>query len=251
MTDTNLATELAEALGIDHPSLAVIAEMDPPLAAEFATMARAVGTANALSPKDQALIQVAINSTVVHLNAEMVRAYIAAAIREGATAGEIREVLELTSVLGIHGTIPGVLIMADEEGGLEAIKANAAPERKARAAAAHAAFEAKRGFLTPAWQANTYFVPDLVAAYAGFSGVPWSTSHLSAKMKELVYIAIDLLPQHVHLEGTRVHMKKARANGASEAEIVSVVMMIALMGVQTHMLALPILKEELAKAGKL
>ena len=251
MTDTNLATELAEALGIDHPSLAVIAEMDPPLAAEFATMARAVGTANALSPKDQALIQVAINSTVVHLNAEMVRAYIAAAIREGATAGEIREVLELTSVLGIHGTIPGVLIMADEEGGLEAIKANAAPERKARAAAAHAAFEAKRGFLTPAWQANTYFVPDLVAAYAGFSGVPWSTSYLSAKMKELVYIAIDLLPQHVHLEGTRVHMKKARANGASEAEIVSVVMMIALMGVQTHMLALPILKEELAKAGKL
>lgn len=250
MTETTLARDLSDALGIEHPSLAIVAEMDPPLAREFTKMAQAVAGSNALSAKDQALIQVAINSTVVHLNADMVRAYIAAALRAGATAGEIREVLELTSVLGIHGTIPGALIMAEEEGGLEEIKKNASPERRAKAEAAHAAFEAKRGFLTPAWQTNTYFVPDLVAAYAGFSGVPWATEHLPPKMKELVYIAIDLLPQHVHFEGTKVHMKKARALGASDAEIISVVQMIALMGVQTHMLALPILKEELEKLGQ-
>ena len=140
--------------------------------------------------------------------------------------------------------------MAEEEGGLEEIRRNASPERAAKAKTATEAFEAKRGALTPAWQTNTYFAPDLVAAYAGFSGVPWSTDHLTPKMKELVYIAIDLLPQHVHMEGTRVHMRKARANGASDAEIISILQMIALMGIQTHMLALPILKEELEKAGK-
>ncbi|WP_370205878.1 carboxymuconolactone decarboxylase family protein [Pararhodobacter marinus] len=253
MTDHNeadLGAALSQSLGIEHPALAVIARMDPPLAREFAAMARAVGKANALSLKDQALIQVAINATVVHLNPEMVRAYLVSALKHGATAGEVREVLQLTSVLGIHGTIPGVLLMAEEEGGLEAVRQNASPERKAKAEAAHAAFEAKRGFLTPAWQASTYYVPELVAAYAGFSGVPWATEHLSPKMKELVYIAIDLLPQHVHLEGTRVHIRKARANGATDAEIRSVIQMIALMGVQTQMLALPILEEELAKAGK-
>ncbi len=244
-----LATELSEALGIDHPSLGVIAEMDAPLATQFAAMARAVQSSNALNAREQALIHVALNSAVVHLNPEMVRAYIAAALREGASAGEIREVLQLTSVLGIHGTIPGVLILTEAEGGLETMRANAAPDRAARADAAHAAFEEKRGMLTPAWQACTYHVPDLVEAYAGFSGVPWATEHLSPKMKELVYVAIDLMPQHTHIEGTKVHMNKARGHGASDAEINSILQMIALMGVQTHMLALPILREELAKAA--
>lgn len=250
MTATDLAKDLSDALGIDHPSLQIIAEMDAPLATEFTAMAQAVHASNALSSKEQALIHVALNSAVVHLNPEMVRAYIAAALRQGATAGEIREVLQLTSVLGIHGTIPGVLILTEAEGGLDEMRASATPERTARAKDAHAAFEAKRGMLTPAWQACTYHVPALVEAYAGFSGVPWSTNHLSPKMKELVYIAIDLLPQHTHLEGTKVHMKKARANGATDAEINSILQMIALMGVQTHMLALPILKEELAKIGQ-
>jgi alkylhydroperoxidase/carboxymuconolactone decarboxylase family protein YurZ len=103
--------------------------------------------------------------------------------------------------------------------------------------------------LTSAWQACTYYVPSLVEAYAGFSGVPWATDHLSPKTKELVYIAIDLMPQHTHMEGTRVHMRKARANGATESEITSILQMIALMGIQTHMLALPVLEEELQAAG--
>ncbi|NTF97929.1 carboxymuconolactone decarboxylase family protein [Rhizobium rhizogenes] len=248
MTDA-LANDLCEALGISHPTLTTVAEMDPPLAREFLAMARAVGASNALSPKDQSLIQIALNASVVHLNAEMVRAHIATALQRDATAGEIREVLQLTSVLGIHGTIPGVLILTDAEGGLDNLRQTASPDRQVRAEAAHRIFENKRGALTPAWQACTYHIPALVEAYAGFSGVPWSTSHLTPKMKELIYITIDLMPQHTHLEGAKVHMAKARANGAMDAEIVSVLQMIALLGIQTHMLALPILKEELEKAG--
>jgi alkylhydroperoxidase/carboxymuconolactone decarboxylase family protein YurZ len=244
-----LGHALGEAMGIDHDTLEVMAGMDPEMTRAFTGMAEAVRASNVLGDKEQALVHLALNAAVVHLNAGMVRAYIAAALRAGATAGEIREVLQLTSVLGIHGTIPGVLILTDAEGGLEAMRANASPERRARAKVAHATFEAKRGMLTPAWQACTYHVPDLVEAYADFSGVPWATSHLSPKMKELIYVAIDLMPQHTHMEGTRVHMAKARKNGASEAEIASILQMIALMGIQTHMLALPILQEELAKAG--
>lgn len=249
MTHEPLAEALGNALGMSHPSLSTIARMDPPLATEFATMAQAVRDANVLSVKDQALINVALNAAVVHLNGEMVRAYIAAALKAGATAGEIREVLQLTSVLGIHGTLPGALILTEDEGGLDQMRATATPARKARAEDSQAAFEAKRGAMSPAWVACTYHLPALVEAYAGFSGVPWSTQHLSDKMKELVYIAIDLMPQHTHIEGTKVHMGKARANGATDAEINSVLQMIALLGVQTHMLALPILEEELAKVG--
>lgn len=45
-------------------------------------------------------------------------------------------------------------------------------------------------------------------------------------------------------------MAKVRARGATEAGVVSAVMMIARLGVQTPTLARPILKEDLAKAGK-
>jgi len=96
MTHENLAQEMSDALGISHPSLATIVEMDPPLAREFTTMAQAVRAANVITAKEQSLIMIALNAAVVHLNGDLLRAYIAAALAQGASAGEIREVLQLT-----------------------------------------------------------------------------------------------------------------------------------------------------------
>lgn len=249
MTENKLARDLEEALGIEHPDLAVFAEMDAPLAAEFLAMALAVKRENALSIKDQALIYIAMYASLVQMNAPLTRAYIRGALKAGARSGEIHEVLQLTSVLGIHGTLPAALIVTEEEGGMEEMQENASPERRARAEAARKAFEARRGPMTPAWVNATYHVPGLVETYAGFSGMPWASNFLPAKMKELVYIAIDIAPQHFHAEGTRVHMRKARMAGASQAEINSVLQMSALIGLQTHLLALPILKEEMTALG--
>ena len=175
MTTETLARDLQEALGIDLPDLATLAEMDPPLATEFLGMARAVRRDNALAVKDQALIYIALYASLVQLNAPLTRAYIRAALKAGAHPGEIREVLQLTSVLGIHGTLPAALILTEEEGGTEAMQANATPERRARAQAARASFEARRGPMTPAWVNATYHVPGVVETYAGCTGVPWST----------------------------------------------------------------------------
>lgn len=243
----NLAQQLTLAFGIDAPGFATLAEMDPASARTFTAMAQSIKDSSSLDAREQALIFLALNATLVHLNKPMVRAYISAALDAGATQGEIQEVLQLTSVIGVHGTMPGVLILTEEEGGLESLEKLESSPRKIRAQQACAAFIAKRGAMTPAWVACAWQVPELVETYADFSGVPWSTHHLSARMKELVYVAIDLMPQHTHLEGTRVHMKKARSNGASEDDIRSVIKMITLMGIQTHLLALPILAEELSR----
>jgi len=247
MTET-LERALSKALGIDHPALAATVRLDPDLAEAFLGMAEAVRRDSSLSAKEQALINLAINASVPHMNAEMTRAYLRAALREGATKGEILEVLQLTSVLGVHGTMPGVEILTQAEGGLEAIEANSSPERLERGRQARAVFEARRGPMTPAWQACAVQIPAFVEAYASFSGVPWACSHLDARMKELVYIAIDLVPQHVHMEGARVHIARAREKGASEQDVRSVIQMMALLGIQTQCLALPMLAEELAAA---
>lgn len=245
-----LAADLEAVFGVPDPSFPVIAAQDPQIAATYVELARAANVGNPLDARERALIHVALNASVVHLHAPLVRLWIRAALGAGATAGEIREVLQLTSVLGIHGTIPGTQILQQAAGGYDTAREGLGEADRIAADRAAETFRARRGALTPAWQTNCLYVPGLVEAYAAYSAVPWDTSHLSGKMKELVYVAIDLAPNHVHLAGATVHMTKARQNhGCTEAEIVGVLKLIALMGFQTHMLALPILAEELARAA--
>jgi alkylhydroperoxidase/carboxymuconolactone decarboxylase family protein YurZ len=67
-----------------------------------------------LEPKVKEFIYIAIDAATTHLYAPGTRVHIRNAIRLGATRQEIIEVLELTSVLGIHSTTHGVPILLEE-----------------------------------------------------------------------------------------------------------------------------------------
>jgi alkylhydroperoxidase/carboxymuconolactone decarboxylase family protein YurZ len=67
-----------------------------------------------LPPKIKELIYVAIDASTTHLFAPGLRLHIRNALRYGATKEEIMEVLELTSVLGIHTCAVGVPILLEE-----------------------------------------------------------------------------------------------------------------------------------------
>jgi len=67
-----------------------------------------------LAPKIKEFIYIAIDAATTHLYAPGTRVHIRNAIRLGATRQEIMEVLELTSVLGIHSTTHGVPILLEE-----------------------------------------------------------------------------------------------------------------------------------------
>ncbi len=67
-----------------------------------------------LEPKVREFIYIAIDAATTHLYAPGTRVHIRNAIRLGATRQEIMEVLELTSVLGIHSTTHGVPILLEE-----------------------------------------------------------------------------------------------------------------------------------------
>jgi alkylhydroperoxidase/carboxymuconolactone decarboxylase family protein YurZ len=67
-----------------------------------------------LAPKVKEFIYIAIDAATTHLYAPGTRVHIRNAIRLGATRQEIMEVLELTSVLGIHSTTHGVPILLEE-----------------------------------------------------------------------------------------------------------------------------------------
>ncbi|HEX5113823.1 MAG TPA: carboxymuconolactone decarboxylase family protein [Pseudonocardiaceae bacterium] len=67
-----------------------------------------------LEPKVRELIYTAIDASTTHLYEPGLRQHIRNALRHGATSAEIMEVLELTSVLGIHTCTLGVPVLLEE-----------------------------------------------------------------------------------------------------------------------------------------
>jgi alkylhydroperoxidase/carboxymuconolactone decarboxylase family protein YurZ len=67
-----------------------------------------------LGPKFRELIYIAIDAATTHLYLPGLRTHIRNALGHGATVAEIMEVLELTSVLGIHTITEGVPALLDE-----------------------------------------------------------------------------------------------------------------------------------------
>lgn len=78
---------------------------------EFSSVPWKTGT---LEPKIRELIYVAIDAATTHLYEPGTRIHMANALKHGATPAEIMEVLELTSVLGIHTVAVGLPALLDE-----------------------------------------------------------------------------------------------------------------------------------------
>jgi alkylhydroperoxidase/carboxymuconolactone decarboxylase family protein YurZ len=74
---------------------------------------------------------------------------------------------------------------------------------------------------------------------------------LPAKEIELLSIALDASYTQMHAPGTRRHIKKALKAGATLDEILEVLKLCVVQGIQACNLGVPILVEELAKrSGK-
>lgn len=69
---------------------------------------------NELDDKTNELIQIAVHSAATHLEEKAVRRHVRRALEEGASPGEIMEVFELTSVLGVHTLTIGVPVLIRE-----------------------------------------------------------------------------------------------------------------------------------------
>jgi alkylhydroperoxidase/carboxymuconolactone decarboxylase family protein YurZ len=68
----------------------------------------------ALQPKFKELIMVAINAATTHLYAPGVRRHMRNALKHGATKEELLEVIQLTTLLGIHSCNLAVPILMEE-----------------------------------------------------------------------------------------------------------------------------------------
>jgi len=221
-----------------------ILNLDPDYFAAYAKLRAVPKLRNKLSAKIQALVLLSVDASCTHLWPPGILQHTRDALEAGATKAEIMETLELTSVLGVHSVnvgIPLLLEVLDEEGmsghlpneGLDAQKE-----------ALKADFQAKRGYWHSTWEAVLRLDPEYFEAYKDFSSVPFEPSHqvLEPKVKELIYCAIDCATTHLYQPGLKLHIRNAIKHGASPEEVMEVFELASLMGIQTAIVAAPILE---------
>ncbi len=90
--------------------------------------------------------------------------------------------------------------------------------------------------------------PTWCAAVDKMTSNPW-TGALDRKTAELISVAINAACTNLNLDGTRRHVRKALAAGATRDEILQVLKMASLLAIHTCSLGAPILLEEAQAAG--
>jgi alkylhydroperoxidase/carboxymuconolactone decarboxylase family protein YurZ len=106
-----------------------------------------------------------------------------------------------------------------------------------------------RGTWSDSWEAVLRLDPEFLLTYLDFSAVPWRKNHLSDKVKEFVYIAVDANATHMYLPGVRQHIRAALKLGATPQEIMEVLELSATLGIHAMNIGVPILVEVLAEKG--
>jgi len=97
-----------------NPLWETLAGWDPEFLEAYLSLRNVPFEKGPLPRKTKELVLVAINAATTHLYGPGVRRHIRNALQHGATRAEILEVIELTTVLGIHSSNLAVPILEEE-----------------------------------------------------------------------------------------------------------------------------------------
>src|SRR5215831_2464393 len=215
-------------------------EWDPKWAAACEKMTTNPWTSGVLSRKLVELIGVAINAACTNLNPDGTRRHIRGALDAGATRDEILFVLKCASVMSIHSCSLGAPIL------LEEAKAAGKQPAPKTAVATPACDKMKAiGQWNTAWDPFYQLDPIWTDEFMGTDAGIYGSGVMSAKDTELLSIAFDASYTHMYAPGTRRHIHNALQAGATMEEIIEVLKLCVVQGVQACNLGVPILAEEL------
>lgn len=91
---------------------------------------------------------------------------------------------------------------------------------------------------------------DMYEAVDGFWNAVYNGPHLSLRMKELVMLALHASSSALNTGGIERHVQRALAAGASETDVVDVLVTIIPLANHPLYIGIPVLMDELRKAGR-
>ena len=228
----------------DH-ALAILREWDPHWAETCAKMTTNPWSSTVLPRKTVELIGVALNAACTNLNPEGTRRHIRAALSAGASREEILMVLKMASVMAIHSCSLGAPILLEE-----AKAAGAKPSPKPPVATPACDEVRAMGQWNDAWNPFIELDPLWTDQFMATGITIYSSGLMTPKLIELLSIAFDASYTHMYAPGTRRHIKGALEAGATMEEIIEVLKLCVVQGVQACNLGVPILAEELERVQR-
>ena len=223
-------------------ALAQIRDWDPAWAEACVKMTTNPWGSDVLPRKTVELISLALNAACTSLNPDGTRRHIRGALEAGATRDEILFVLKAGSLMSIHSCSLGAPILLEE-----AKAAGVTPTRKTPAATP--ACDAMRaiGQWNTAWDPFFELDPTWTDEFFATAIPMYKSGVLSPKDVELLSIAGDASFTHMYAPGTRRHIKAALKLGVTMEEIMEVLKLCVVQGVQACNMGVPILAEEIAR----
>jgi len=220
--------------------LARLAEWDPAWLAACMKMTTNPWTRGVLPRKFVELVGVALNAACTNLNPDGSRRHIRNALKAGATRDEVLTILKMASVMSIHSCSLGAPILL-EEARAAAVMPAAKPRGPTPACDKMKAAGQWNDAWGPFFELDPVWTDEFMAAGIGIYG----SNVFTPKEVELLSIAFDASYTHMYAPGTRRHIKGALKAGATMEEIMEVLKLCVVQGVQACNLAIPILAEEL------
>jgi alkylhydroperoxidase/carboxymuconolactone decarboxylase family protein YurZ len=225
----------------DEAALARLREWDPAWAEVCAWMATSPWQRGVLPRRLAELVSVAVSAAATNLNADGTRRHIRGALEAGATRDEVLMVLKMASLMTLHSCSLGAPILLEEA---KAAGARAQPQAGPTPACDQIM---ALGQWNTAWDPFLALDPTFTDAFMAAGAGVYATGVLPPKEVELLSIAFDASFTHMYAPGTRRHIHNALAAGATVDEIMAVLELCVVQGVQALNLGVPILAEELRR----
>lgn len=247
----HLKSEFIRLNGYWSDALGRTLALDPHFFAAYLAFADLPHNAHSLDQKTRDIILIAANSSVTHINEAALRGHMLSALGNGATEQEILEVLQIVSVLGIHAYMLGAPILMQEIRASNLEGELITPESRAATEGVKDRFRKSRGFWSELQNDMADAGPTFFETYRAYSSVPWEKGTLAPKLRELIYVAIDVSTTHLHADGTRIHLRNALRLGAHPQEVVEVIELVSTIGFQSWIVGTEVLRTVLQeKAGR-
>ena len=217
-------------------ALARLREWDPAWAEAAERVTSNPWKHEVLPRKTVELIGLAVNAACTNLNPEGTRRHIRGALDAGASREEILTVLKMASFLGIHTCSLGAPILLEE-----AKAAEVRPKERPKTITPICDKLRAGGGWNEAWTPFYNLDPEWTEQFMA-AGIPvYSGAVLSPKLAELLSIAFDASFTHMYPPGTRRHIKAALKLGATMEEIMEVLKLCVIQGVQACNMGVSIL----------
>jgi alkylhydroperoxidase/carboxymuconolactone decarboxylase family protein YurZ len=221
--------------------------IDPAFLEAYGKYAGYAAANGPLSPKMCELIYVALDGSATHLFQSGLALHVRLALKAGASAQEIIDVLRLATAQGLDGCNVGIGILEEElaKAGLESAPSEPSDEQKALREAYVAGFGDWPEFCER-WLRRD---PGYFAAVLDLLAQERATGGLDERSCCLISLALNACFTALNPQGVRLHIRRALRLGIDQREIAQVLQMTAHLGVHACAMGVPLLLEAMAEGS--